>query len=366
MMGKRTNPAVIGGFIVGAVVLIIVGILVFSRGQFLSDKRVFVLFFEGSVKGLNIGAPVDFQGVQIGSVTDIRLHYLAKDHEFRTPVFIELEPARISEVDVRDATVDAEIKERRLFKTLIERGLRAQLATQSLVTGQLFIQMVFRPDTPVRLVGGVSEAPELPTIPTTMQQATQEAQELLKKLGELPLDQLFANVLGITEGLNRLVNAPETQGLVQALSGTTTELQELARHLNGGVGRLLDDIGGISKAAGSLVTDAQQLVRRVDGQVVPLSTNVKETLDVTRGAVKDTQQLIRQVDSRIGRLMDGITETTKVAQATLTHTQRTVVDDKLASALIEFTAAVRSFRLLADYIERNPNALLYGKGGDRR
>ena len=104
-----------------------------------------------------------------------------------------------------------------------------------------------------------------------------------------------------------------------------------------------------------MLADAQQLVKRVDGQVVPLSNNVKETLDVTRATVKDTQQLIRQVDSRIGRLMDGITQT-----------QRNVVDDKLTTALIEFTAAVRSFRLLADYLERNPNALLYGKGGDRR
>jgi paraquat-inducible protein B len=366
MMGKRVNPAVIGGFIVGAVVLIIVGVLVFSRGQFLSEKRPFVLFFEGSVKGLNIGAPVDFQGVQIGSVTDIRLQYIVKDNEFRTPVFIELEPARITEVGALDVPIAAEVKERRLFKTLIDRGLRAQLATQSLVTGQLYIQMVFQPDTPIRLVGGVGEVPELPTVPTTLQQATQEAQELLKKLGELPLDQLFANVLGITEGLNRLVNAPETQGLIQGLSSTTTDVQELVRHLNGGIVRLLDDMDGISKAGSSLLTDAQQLVRRVDGQVVPLSNNMKETLDVTRGTVKDTQQLIRQVDSRIGRLMDGITETTKAAQATMAHTQRTVVDDKLAAALNEFTAAVRSFRLLADYLERNPNALLYGKGGDRR
>lgn len=365
-MGKRTNPAVIGGFIVGAVVLIIVGVLVFSRGQFLSEKRPFVLFFEGSVKGLNVGAPVDFQGVQIGSVTDIRLQYIAKDNEFRTPVFIELEPARITEVGDLDVAVAAEIKVHRLFKTLIERGLRAQLATQSLVTGQLFIQMVFQPDTPVRLVGSEREVPELPTIPTTLQQATQEAQELFKKLGELPLDQLFANVLGITEGLNRLVNAPETQGLVQVLSRTTTDVQELVRHLDGGVERLFDDMGGISKAVRSVLADAQQLVKRVDGQVVPLSTNVKETLDVTRGTVKDTQQLIRQVDSRIGRLMDSLTEAAKGAQAAMTHTQRTVVDDKLATALVEFTAAVRSFRLLADYLERNPNALLYGKGGDRR
>ena len=114
------------------------------------------------------------------------------------------------------------------------------------------------------------------------------------------------------------------------------------------------------------MTDAQQLVKRVDGQVVPLSNNVKETLDVTRATVKDTQQVIRQVDSRIGRLMDSLTEAAKGAQAAMTHTQRTVVDDKLAVALLEFTAAVRSFRLLADYLERNPNALLYGKGGDRR
>jgi paraquat-inducible protein B len=318
------------------------------------------------VKGLTIGAPVDFHGVQIGSVTDIRLQYIAKDHEFRTPVFIELEPARITEVGVRDVAVDAEIRERRLFKTLIERGLRAQLATQSLLTGQLFIQMVFQPDIPVRLVGGESEVPELPTIPTTFEQATHEAQELLKRLGELPLDQLFNNVLGITEGLNRLVNAPETHGLIQALSRTTTDVQELVRHLDGGVVSLFDDVGGISKVTRSLLTDAQQLVRRIDGQVVPLSTNVKETLDVTRSTVKDTQQLIRQVESRIGRLLDGITETTKVAQVAMTHTQRTLVDDRLATALIEFTAAVRSFRLLADYLERNPNALLYGKGGDRR
>jgi paraquat-inducible protein B len=212
----------------------IVGVVVFSRGQFLSEKRLFVLFLEGSVKGLNIGAPVDFQGVQIGSVTDIRLHYIAEDHEFRTPVFIELEPARITEVGVRDAAVDAEIKEHGLCKTSIDRGLRAQLATQSLVIGQLFVQMVFHPDTPVRLVGGESKVLELPTIPTTLQQASQEAQELLKKLGELPLDQLFANVLGITQGLNRLVNAPETQALVHVLSRTTTDVQELVRHLQGG------------------------------------------------------------------------------------------------------------------------------------
>jgi paraquat-inducible protein B len=142
-------------------------------------------------------------------------------------------------------------------------------------------------------------------------------------------------------------------------------VQDLVRHLDSRVGRLLDDLGGATTTAHSLLADAQQLVRRVDGQVVPLTTSVKETLDVTRAAVKDGQQLVRQVEGRIGPLMSGLTETSKVAQATMVHTQR-MVDDNLVTALQEFTAAARSFRLLADYLERNPNALLYGKASDRR
>jgi paraquat-inducible protein B len=360
-MGRRANPTLIGAFLVGAVALIVIGILVFARGQFLTEKRTFVLYFDGSVKGLNVGAPVDFQGVRVGSVTDIGVQYMGDKEEFRIPVFIEIEGNRIRQMHVRGT----EKARRQFMKSLIDRGLRAQLGTVSLVTGQLYVQLDFFPGTPVRLVGDDPDVEELPTIHTTLQQASAAAQDLLEKLQQLPLDQLFANVLGITQGLNQLVNAPETQGLVRSLSSTTTDVQQLVRHLDGGVVRLLDDISGSTGAVRSLLTDAQQLVRRVDGQVVPLTNTVKETLDVTRATVKDAQQLVRQVDGRIGPLMNGFTETSKVAQATMVHAQRTV-DDKLVTALQELTAAARSFRLLADYLERNPNALLYGKASDRR
>jgi uncharacterized protein YukE len=109
----------------------------------------------------------------------------------------------------------------------------------------------------------------------------------------LPLDQLFADILGITQGLNSLVNASETQGMARSLSSTTTDVQQLVRHLDSEVVRLLDEMGGTSAAVHSLLADGQQLVRRVDGQVVPLSTHVKETLDVTRATVKDAQQVVR-------------------------------------------------------------------------
>ena len=93
-MGRQANPTLIGAFLIGAVALIVVGILVFARGQFLTEKRTFVLYFDGSIKGLKVGAPVDFQGGR-GSVTDIGVQYLGDREEFRIPVFIELEWDRI-------------------------------------------------------------------------------------------------------------------------------------------------------------------------------------------------------------------------------------------------------------------------------
>jgi paraquat-inducible protein B len=194
MMGRRANTTLIGAFLVGAVALIVIGILVFARGQFLSEKRTFVLYFDGSVKGLNVGAPVDFQGVRVGSVTDMGVQYLAAENAFRIPVYIELEAGRIRQMGVREKEADR----RAFLKSLIDRGLRAQLGTVSLVTGQLFVQLDFHPSTPVRLVGTDPDVPELPTIPTTLQQASAAAQELLEKLGQLPLDHLFNNVLEIS------------------------------------------------------------------------------------------------------------------------------------------------------------------------
>jgi paraquat-inducible protein B len=128
---------------------------------------------------------------------------------------------------------------------------------------------------------------------------------------------------------------------------------------------LLDDAGGATNAARLLMTDVQQLVRNMNGRIGPLADGTKETLDVARATLKDGQQLMRHVDGRIGRLTDGLADTTKVAQTTLVRTQRTL-DSDLNHALQEMTAAMRAIRLLADYLERNPNALVYGKGGDRR
>ena len=103
IMRKRANPAVIGGFVVSAVALIVIGVLVFGGGRFLTEQRTYVLYFEDSVEGLSVGAPVTQQGVRIGSVSDIQVQYLRWKGEFRIPVFIDIEPGRVKDVGVGDS-----------------------------------------------------------------------------------------------------------------------------------------------------------------------------------------------------------------------------------------------------------------------
>jgi paraquat-inducible protein B len=360
-MGRRANPTVIGAFIVGALALMVIGLLVFGRGRFFSETRQFVLYFDGSVKGLNVGAPVDFQGVKVGSVTHVAVQYLAKEQAFRTPVYIEIVPGSIQEIGIRGDKDDR----KRFVESLVERGLRAQLGMQSLVTGQLFVQLGFYPDTPVRLVGGDPDVLELPTIPTTLEQAQAAAQSILEKIQELPLDQLFANFMQTIEGANRLVNAPEVLTAMRAMSETMIDVQRLVRQMDNQVGRLLDDVSGTSAASRGVLTDLQQVVRRLDSQIIPLSDGAKQTLDAARAILKDGQQLVRNADGKVTRMTDALTETAKTAQSTMVTAQRRL-DDNVVMTLQEVTAAVRAIRVLADYLERNPNALLTGKGGDRR
>ena len=208
------------------------------------------------------------------------------------------------------------------IKFLTERGLRAQLHLDSLVTGQLSVQLGFHPGTPVRLVGGEGEVPEIPTIPTAFAQASATVQSLLERLEQLPLDQLFAHLLRTVQGLDRLVNAPEVFAVLRSLDHTLATLQQLIARVDGQMPGLLDEVGGTATATRTLLTDVQQLVRHVDGHVTPLADGVKETLGTARATLRDGQQFLRHVDGRVARLADGLEDTSKVAQTTLVQAQR--------------------------------------------
>ncbi|MBV8165921.1 MAG: MCE family protein, partial [Alphaproteobacteria bacterium] len=179
-MIQRSNPRVIGGFVLLAIGLLVATILVFGSGRVLKKYARAVIYFQGSVSGLREGAPVDFRGVQIGTVQEISVKYDVQNRQLSIPVVVEIDPSRIKVVGRADE------ESRPSLDRMIEQGLRAELRLQSFVTGQMAVQLNFQPRTEARLVGGPDlPYPEIPTVPSTFEQATEVLTELAKDAPEL-------------------------------------------------------------------------------------------------------------------------------------------------------------------------------------
>ena len=259
-MSKRANPTVIGAFVVGAVALAVVAILVLSGGQLFSERFRYIMYFEGSVKGLAVGAPVMFRGVRIGSVTDIRIEVKPDTNEEpKIPVYIELEPERITYVGAGSKRPRPEN-----ITKAVDRGFRGQLELQSLLTGKMFIQLDFHPDKPANFVGTDKKTLEIPTIPTPIQ-------ELSKRFEDFPIEEVLEHVASISEAIDRLVNAPELMeaivafddALMQVKSTLATAEASIAENsqLHHDVSAALNEL---SSAARSVRFLADSLERRPD------------------------------------------------------------------------------------------------------
>jgi len=186
-MSKKANKTLIGAFVVGAVFLLVLSLVVFGSGKLFRRTNKYVLFFDGSVRGLAIGAPVTFKGVKIGTVKDVNLVYDPATRFAFIPVVIETEPDRIKGSPLK--------RDRGNMQYLIDTGLRGQLETLSFLTGQLAITLDFFPDKPARLLGLIKEYPEIPTIPSPFG-------ELQKNIGDIPVKEISFDLQESMRSLN--------------------------------------------------------------------------------------------------------------------------------------------------------------------
>lgn len=320
-MSKHANPTVIGAFVVGAMVLAITAILLLGSGDLFVQKPRFVLYFKGSVKGLNVGSPVNFRGVNIGTVTNVQLVMGESGADIRIPVTIEINPGSFIRSEQMIGGMTESRKEK--LAELIDAGMRAQLQLQSLLTGRLFIQLDFYPGTPVDLVGD-NRYPEIPTIPTPIEKIT-------KKLEDFPVEQVMNNIISTSKGLNKLVNSPELYQSIQSLNEILENIERLVKSQE-----FQESITSLHNA----LDDLGSLARTVDSRVEPLSSELHATLNETRLAMSQ-------------------------ARDTLESAQDLVSDQKLLfaldNALAEITSAARSVRDLTDFLERQPQSILRGK-----
>ncbi len=263
-----------------------------------SRKQRYLLFFKGAVRGLAIGAPVMLKGIELGKVLDIQLQFSPEHTEFHIPVLIEIEPDRIAvrgEID--------ELHEAGMVERLVDAGLRGQLKTGSLLTGELYVDLDFHPESPPEMVATYGGYEVIPTIPTPLEAMTTKITQILDELDAIPLDRIGQDLSATLASTKALVSSAE---LEQAIH----ELKEAL--------------------AGVRVTTST-----LNDRIAP---ELSETLRQSSATLETAQALI---------------------------SDRSPLYIEMQRMFQEVGSAARSVRIMADYLERHPEALLQGKGRGR-
>jgi paraquat-inducible protein B len=267
-------------------------------------RRIYFLaYFDETVRGLNIGAPVEFRGIKIGEVVDISLEFNMHDVTFRIPVLCYFEPERIKVANENKAS------QKEILSELVRKGMRAQLRTGVLLTGQLYINLSIYPEAKPEKLRHVNGYPELPTMPEPITQITTRLVNILERLEKLPLEKIGTDLSETLHNANRLMGSQDLLGAVATLRSSLDQLQQFTTQLNNSIGPGFSDVIEQSRLA---LQSGQQALFAAEGML--------------------------SADSPVG--------------------------DQFNETLRELAKAARAISALADLLERNPQAFIYGKGAE--
>jgi paraquat-inducible protein B len=263
-----------------------------------TEKVYYILYFNESIRGLAVGAPVEFRGIKIGQVVDIKSEFDLKKASPRIAVLIETEPQRWKVAGTeQEGTVEGS---KEAIAKLVAKGLRAQLKTGSLLTGQLFINVDFYPDAPKAQIKYGEKFPVLPTIPAPLQIITARVNDLLSKIETVPIEQIGKDLGDTLQNVKKLSESRELLEALQSLNETLQDTRKLAQNLN---------------------------------------TNVAPAITTT---LDQAQQTLISVEGTLGK--------------------DSPLQYELRNAIKELGESARSLRVLLEYLERHPDALIFGKG----
>ncbi len=320
-MTDKQHNATLGAFILGALLVGFAALIFLLGSGFGRDSETVVMVFEGSVKGLSVGAPVALRGVQIGQVTDIEA--VLDEHSVDLLMLVEAQIESEHVQRLRD-------NDRDLTEELIARGLRAQLNLQSLLTGLLYVQLDFHPDSELILADIETPHIQIPTIPTDLERITNQLQNI-------DFVQLSNDLESTAAGLNKVVNGQEFQALpahllaaVDALGTASERLDEQLNSSGPRLDRVLDSTTAVMDSAGS------ELPELASGLRASLTS-----LDAATAAFRDA--------------MEGVDEA--VAPNSVTSYQ-------LNKALHEIAQAGQALQQLARSLEEQPEALIRGRSNN--
>lgn len=321
-MSEKQQTIAIGAFVIGAS-LIAVLTLIYLLGAGFGKKEKVVMVFDGSVKGLNVGAPLALRGVKVGEVTDIDLI---------------LDSAKTNVIMLIEANFDAEnihrkgIADTDLTEELISRGLRAQLNSQSLLTGLLYVELDFHPESALNLVDIDSPYLQFPTIPTNLERIT-------KKLQDLDISKLTDELESISNGVNTLVSSKQFQNLPADLASTLDSVRELSTQMR-------EQLATTGPKLNTVLDETAVTVATANSELPKLAALVETNLKTLDAAI-----------AAFEKGMTGIDGLVSPDSATLYE---------LNKALQEMTRAGRSLQALSNTLEAQPESLIRGKRGDEQ
>jgi paraquat-inducible protein B len=331
-MSKPVNPYTIGAFLVGSLALIVSAILVFGGGQLLKNKSQYVIYFDSALNGLNIGAPVKLQGVQIGTVKEISIELDKNATRITKPVVIEIDSEMVLDSGGHPFKMANSLEQRQQnTKQLIDAGIKAQLQSQSLLTGLLYVEFNFYRNEPLHLTGlNYKDLPELPAVPTTADQIKNTADELIMKFRQLPIEDIVKDLAATLKEMREIATSDELKKNRVALAKTLNETEKLVASLNQNLSPLLINMNGT-------VVDTRTMVQEFTYQMRPVLLSTEKTLNAATDVLKESKQALGSVETL------------------------TASDAPLWQSLESLRDAANSTKTLTDYLERHPDSIIYGK-----
>lgn len=328
-MRIRANPTAIGLFMIGVVGLTVAGVAVLASNSWLEDRSTFISYFGESVNGLERGAPVKFQGVPVGTVTELLIQIDQSDKTFQVPVQYDIDLTRLT----TEMGTFVQLDQAPVLREQIADGLRAQLQLESIVTGQLYVELTYRRDAaPPALEARPTAYPEIPTTPSLLAAFGTEAGSLVSSVLQIlfqvnamleEVDMLGINtaVVASAQAVERLVASEELQVAIAGIPAMTAQL-------------------------GRTMAETELLVERLGAAIDPLHARMEDTIEEVTATLQATRQAIEETSGLL--------------------TTDSGIGYRLEQTLSSLGEAAEALRLLAISLERNPDMLIRGTNPPRR
>jgi len=338
-MSIKANPSVVGGFVIGAIILMVVSLLVLGSGRFFKNDLRLMAVFPGSVKGLHVGSPVLFRGVNIGSVKKIKLYHDPETRQSLVPVYIDLKQ-EVMELINKDSEKSELTEEEALgfMVSMIKSGLHARLTLESLVSGRQMVEFEIDPEIKIELTGIDKQYLEIPTIESDMN----KLQNLLKSL---PLTELTENLVITVTEINKLFANKESREVFKNLNSTILGSRKLIDNLN-------DQVVPLAELTHNNLTELKGLLKNTETQ---LSETLVELTSVSKNLNKQLEQVTQSATRAFDESDKAFSNLNNIVD------QESVARHKLEQSLNELSRAAKSFRVFTEYLERHPEAIIQGK-----